>query len=481
MLARDPGLADAVAARTADGEGPVDALHGAVEHWCERLAALGGTLAERQTDLRDVFQRAAARLLGVAPPGIPPLAEPSVLLADDLAPADTAGLDPALVLGLVTERGGPTSHTAIIAGQLGIPAVVGAAGALAASPARIALDGTTGETLLDPDDDAAAELVRRAERRRALAGTAQGPGSTRDGHRVAVLANIGGADDARRAVAAGVEGAGLLRTELCFVDRVAAPTVDEQAELYRRVLAELDGRTAVVRVLDAGADKPLAFADPGPQENPALGVRGVRLLRERPELLEAQLAALARARAATGAELRVMAPMVATAEEAEWFVARCRAAGLPSAGAMIEVPAAALRAAEVLAGCDFASIGTNDLAQYLFAADRAEGRLAPLLDGWQPALWQLVDAAVRGAGDVPVGICGEAVGDPLLACVAVGAGVGSVSVSVGRVGLVRAALARHDLATCRRMLAAVLGASSPERAREAVGELADPEIAALAG
>nr|HMQ66544.1 phosphoenolpyruvate--protein phosphotransferase [Arachnia sp.] len=232
---------------------------------------------------------------------------------------------------------------------------------------------------------------------------------------------------------------------------------------------------------DAGADKPLAFADLGEEENPALGVRGLRLQRVREDLLDAQLTAIANAAAATGAKAWVMAPMVATAEEAKWFTAKCRAAGLPTAGTMVEVPAAALRSRHIMAECDFASIGTNDLSQYTFAADRMNGALAGLLTGWQPALWELIVATVEGAGGKPVGICGEVGGDPLLALVATGAGITSLSMATGKVGVVKAALAKHDLATCKAMLAAVLDAVSPQEAKAAVMALVDPEVAEILG
>ena len=481
-MARDPGLVSGARARIREGDGPVDALYFAIEQYCQMFASLGDDyMAERQQDLRDVFQRAAAVMLGVPAPGLPRLSEPSVIVAHDLAPADTAMLDPHMVLGLVTEVGGVTSHTAILASQLGIPAVVQAVGVLAASPSTIGLDGTTGEVVLDPEEPVIAALEDRNQQRIALQQDAAGPGATRDGHGVQILANIGTADDAERASEADVDGVGLFRTEFLFLDRASAPSVAEQAATYAKVFESFSGRKVVVRTLDAGADKPLAFADLGKEQNPALGVRGLRLQRLRDDLLAAQLTALARARAATGADVWVMAPMVATPAEAQWFAERCREAGLPTVGTMVEVPAAAIRSAQVLARCDFASIGTNDLSQYLFAADRMDGRLAELLDGWQPALWEMVSATVRGAAGKPVGICGEAAGDPLLALIAVGAGVSSLSMAVGKVGLVKAALSRHDLATCQAMFDAVLEAAGPEEARAAVEKLVDPDLASLLG
>lgn len=479
MMARDPGLKQSSSVFVGEGHGPVDALYHAVEQYCEMLAGLGEYMAERQDDLRDVFQRAAARLLGIPVPGVPALETPSVIVAADLAPADTATLDPAMVLGIVTEAGGVTSHTAILAAQLGIPAVVQAAGVMEAASGTIGLDGATGEVFPDPDEATAAALMERNQRRLALQKMASGPGATKDGHLIQVLANIGTADDASRAAEADVEGAGLFRTEFLFLDRADAPTVEEQTATYTAVFEAFGGRKVVVRTLDAGADKPLAFADLGKEENPALGVRGLRLQRAREDLLDAQLTALAAARDATGADVWVMAPMVATAEEAAWFTARCREHGLQRSGTMVEVPAAAVASSQVLAECDFASIGTNDLSQYLFAADRMDGRLAHLLDGWQPALWQLIVTTVKGAGHKPVGICGEVGGDPLLALVAAGAGIASLSMAAGKVGVVKASLSHHTLETCREMLRLVLASPSPEAAQEAVTALVDPEVREL--
>jgi phosphoenolpyruvate-protein phosphotransferase (PTS system enzyme I) len=237
----------------------------------------------------------------------------------------------------------------------------------------------------------------------------------------------------------------------------------------------------VVRTLDAGADKPLAFADLGPEENPALGRRGLRLSAERPALLDTQLGALATAARATGADVRVMAPMVATAEEAAWFARRVRENGLPSVGVMIEVPAAALRSRHILAEVDFGSIGTNDLAQYTMAADRMQGELATLLDPWHPALLDLVAAACDGGRDTgkPIGVCGEAAADPLLALVLTGLGVKSLSMAPTRVPAVRAALSLHDLGTCTAMAAAARDARSPQDARDAVLAMTDELIADL--
>jgi phosphoenolpyruvate-protein phosphotransferase (PTS system enzyme I) len=482
MMARDPGLAAAADKHLASGRGPATALDAAAEEYCTAFSAAGGYLAERVTDLRDVRDRAVARLLGVQDPGVPELTAPCVIVAHDLAPAETASLRPNLVLAIVTESGGPTSHTAILAAQMGIPAVVQLPRAVSIAVGTVlAVDGATGEVFVDPDRDTQADLVRRSERRAHALGAASGPGATSDGHPVALLANIGTAEDAERAGVLDVEGVGLFRTEFLFLDKETAPSLEEQVTVYTRVFEAFGSRRVVVRTLDAGADKPLAFADLGPEENPALGRRGLRLSAERPELLDTQLTALGTAAGATGADVRVMAPMVATAEEAAWFARRVREHGLDVVGVMIEVPAAALRSRHVLAEVDFASIGTNDLAQYTLAADRMQGELATLLDPWQPAVLDLVAFACDGGRETgkPIGVCGEAAADPLLALVLTGLGVSSLSMAPTRVPAVRAALRMHDLRTCTAMAAAARAARSPQDARDAALALADGLIADL--
>ena len=264
MMARDPGLATAADKHLAGGRGPAAAVDAATGEYCAMFSAAGGYLAERVTDLRDVCDRAVARLLGLEDPGVPELTEPSVIVAHDLAPAETANLRRDLVLAIVTESGGPTSHTAILAAQMGIPAVVQLPGAAAIGVGTVlAVDGVTGEVFVDPDPATCDELVQRSERRAKALGTAVGPGMTSDGHPVALLANIGTAEDAERAGVLDVEGVGLFRTEFLFLDKETAPSLEEQVTVYTRVFEAFGSRRVVVRTLDAGADKPLAFANRG--------------------------------------------------------------------------------------------------------------------------------------------------------------------------------------------------------------------------
>ncbi len=479
-IARDPGLLDAVEEHL-QSEGPAHALHAAVDDYAKQFEELGGYFAERVTDLLDVGARAEALLLGRPLPGVPELTEPSVVIAHDLAPADTAVMDPAMVVGIVTEDGGRTSHTAILASQRGIPAIVQAKGALEfSSGLRVGIDGDSGELVVEPDE---AWLAAKDEKRRARERISErsGPGRTSDGHPVMLLANVGNVADAELAGAADVEGVGLFRTEFLHLSAATAPSVADQSDEYVRVLRPFGDRPVTVRTLDAGADKPLAFADLGPEPNPALGRRGLRLMKEREDLLDDQLAALAMAAAETGALVKVMAPMVATKQEAAWFTDRAHAAGLPAAGVMIEVPGAALRAHQVLEITDFASLGTNDLAQYTMAADRMVGELSDLLDPWQPAVLDVVAAACEGgrATGKPVGVCGESAGDALMALVLTGLGVTSLSMSMQRVPMVRWALSRHTTEECVRLARIARDADSAVAAQEAVRSAASPELTDL--
>ncbi|STZ40895.1 phosphoenolpyruvate-protein phosphotransferase [Mycolicibacterium gilvum] len=468
-LATDRGWLGAAEKRIRDGAPAVRAVDGAIDQFVEMFTKLGGLMAERVTDLRDIRDRVIAELNGLPEPGVPLPDEPSILCAEDLAPADTAGLDPSLVVALATTLGGPTSHTAIIARQLGIPCVVAVAG-LDDVPAGtpVLVDGTRGTVTLSPDEDSARAAVAEARRAAEAAADWSGPGTTADGHAVAVLANVQDGAAARSARQTPAEGVGLFRTELCFLNSDSEPTVDEQAGIYAEVLEAFAGNKVVIRTLDAGSDKPLKFAGHPDEANPALGVRGIRVSFNNPGLLDRQLEAIAAAGQRTGNPPWVMAPMIATAEEAKTFADKARTHGL-TPGVMIEVPAAALLADRILEHVDFLSIGTNDLAQYTMAADRMSAELATLTDPWQPAVLALVAATVKAGAAVgkPVGVCGEAAADPLLACVLTGFGVTSLSAAAAAVQGVGARLAAVTVQQCRDAAGAVLGTASAAEARAA--------------
>jgi len=469
-LARDKGLRSAVRKHLAAGDDLLVAVQAAVEQFVQVFTSMGGLMAERATDLRDIDRRVVAHLVGEPEPGVQMPDSPAVLVAEDLAPSDTATLDPSVIVALVTERGGPTSHTAIIARQLAIPCVVGTAGAMAVGGGTpLLVDGVAGTVEPSPDPDAAHRLVEadRAEREKLAAWS--GPGETADGTRLKILANVADGESARAAASGPVEGVGLFRTELCFLNRADEPSAEEQASIYGEVLAPFAGRYVVVRTLDAGSDKPVAFATHEGEENPALGVRGLRLSFDNPDLLSRQLDGIAAAARETGTETWVMAPMVATVAEAASFAEDVRARGLKP-GVMVEVPSAALLAHRMLEVVDFLSIGTNDLTQYTMAADRMASDLAHLTDSWQPAVLQLIAITAEAGQQAgkPVGVCGEAAADPLLACVLVGMGITSLSMASAAVRPVGARLASASMDTLEEAAEAALAASDPTAARDAV-------------
>ncbi|MET4099347.1 phosphotransferase system enzyme I (PtsI) [Agrococcus sp. UYP10] len=470
LMAQDPAILDDVRARLQGGANAERATWDAYAGFRDLLTSMGGYMAERATDLDDVAQRVVARLRGVAAPGVPVSAEPFILIARDLAPADTATLDLEKTLALVTQDGGPTSHTAILARSKSLPAVVGVVGLLdaVADGQRVIVDARTGTVELDPDD---AAVAAAEEERTARLGAASAPiteGALADGTKMPLLANVGSPKDAAKAIELGAEGVGLFRTEFLFLDSATAPTVEEQTAAYTELLQAFSGKKVVVRVLDAGADKPLSFLNDAHEENPALGLRGIRALRASEHILRDQLTALANAQAASDARLYVMAPMIADVEETEYFVGLGRELGLEVVGAMAEVPSIAVLADQVLEVADFVSIGTNDLTQYTLAADRQLGSVAALQDPWHPAVLRLIkmlgDAGARA--DKGVGVCGEAAADPALAVVLVGLGVTSLSMSASALADVRAELLTVTLDEAKARAERVLGARSAAEARQ---------------
>jgi multiphosphoryl transfer protein len=471
-LLADPDLLSAARAGIENGRS-------AAQAWVDAAKAAAGTyrgleddyLRERAVDVEDVAARVVQRLTGA--PAEVAVGE-GIIIAGELTPAQAAQLDPALVHGIAGAHGGATSHAAILARALGIPAVVGlGAEILAVAPGTpLVLDGDAGTVAVDPGEDALAEARARrdAQRERAarLRAAAREPGQTADGARIEVFANLGAPREAAPAVEQGAEGVGLLRTEFLFLDRQEPPTEDEQAAVYAEIAAALGGRPLVVRTLDAGADKPLPFLGQPPEDNPFLGVRGIRLSLERPELLLAQLKAVARV--AREHPVKVMFPMVATLAEVRAARALVAEAGAPEGmevGAMVEVPAIALQAERFARELDFFSIGTNDLTQYTLAAERGNARLATLLDGPLPAVLRLIAAVVDGARAHGrwTGVCGELAGDPDAAVLLAGLGVTELSMAGGRIPQVKAALRAVALPAAQEAAQRALAADDAADAR----------------
>jgi phosphotransferase system enzyme I (PtsI) len=468
MMASDPTLVNTASSKVKDaGLNPAKAVWDAAEEVAAMLTSLGGYMAERARDVQDVRDRVVASLLGRPAPGVPETDEPFVLTAMDLAPADTATLNPETCLALVTEEGGPTSHTAILAKALGLPAVVATVGILeVAEGTTVLVDGSNGRVVTDPSPETIAKVQAAAS----VELTFDGTGATSDGHEVALLANVGDGSDVPAAVEAKAEGVGLFRTEFCFLDRPEAPSVEEQTRMYREVLTGFPGKKVVIRTLDAGADKPLPFLTNMEEENPALGVRGYRTTRRSPDVLRDQLQAIAAAAKQEKADVWVMAPMICTVDETKAFVASCREFGLNTAGVMIETPAAAVTAAHILEHASFASLGTNDLGQYTMAADRLMGELAALNDPWQPAVLAMVKASCDAGAlrNRPVGVCGEAASDPALAVVLVGLGVATLSMTPRSIAGVASVLSRTSLPECQRLAKVAVEAPTAASARSAV-------------
>jgi phosphoenolpyruvate-protein phosphotransferase len=496
LLAVSPSLVDDAVARAEAGEPPAEAVRAAADTAAEVLAALDDELlAARAADVRDVGARIARILRGerLALPEAP-----SIAVADDLPPSVTAEIPPGLLRGIVLEAGSRTAHACILARSLGIPAVVGAAGVLAAldaapagsSPSEVAVDGEAGEVVLHPDEATRDAFAGRAEalaRRRARAAAVRGrPGATADGRRVLLVANIGTPDDAPRALEAGAEGVGLFRTEFLFMQRQAPPTEDEQVAAYRRVFEAFGPeRPVVVRLADIGGDKGIPYLRLPAEANPFLGVRAIRLAYGDPELLRTQLRAIWRAGGLAGVVPHVMAPMVATLEDVTLLEslrddarAAVVAAGQPCAermvtGIMVEIPAAAFLAPELARRVAFFSIGTNDLTQYVMAADRGSATLGYLQDALHPAVLRAIAGIVAGAdaAGIPVAVCGELAGDPAGALVLVGLGVDELSADAGSLDEVRVALAAVTGEELAALARGALDAPDAAAVRAAAGVL----------
>ncbi len=422
-----------------------------IEQRVEKMRAVDDEIiAARAVDLGDVGNRVLKLLAGVVAdaPFVPD--EPIILIAEDLTPSDTAALDPAHILGFCTAGGGPTSHTAIIARSLNIPAIVGAGPAMLDQPDGTIgiLDGTRGNLYLNPSEsdlEGAKEIqVVMQEMRDAEYKARYEPALTTDGHRVEVVANIGKAAEAAQAVNAGGEGVGLLRTEFLFLDREAPPTEEEQYTAYLEMVTALGGLPLIVRTLDIGGDKEVPYLNLPAEANPFLGIRGIRLCLTRPDLFKPQLRAIYRA--SKHGPIKIMFPMIATVEDllaAKEVAEQVRqevGAEPVEIGIMIEVPSAVVLADKLVHHVDFFSIGTNDLTQYVLAMDRVHPMLAKQADGLHPAVLRMVELTLKAANSAGkwVGVCGGVAGDPKGAIILVGLGVTELSMSIPSIAAVKA-------------------------------------------
>jgi phosphocarrier protein FPr/phosphocarrier protein len=483
----DPGLVAGAEQAIAEGRSAGFGWRAATRAGAEMFRAMGDPrMAERADDLLDLERQVLAEMTGAAPPAPPAMGPGSIIVADDLLPSQLMALDAVKVAGLCTARGGPTSHVAILAAAMGLPALVAVGEGLerVEDGALVVLDADARRLIAHPSAarQAAAQSAAAALSRRRADARAQALDvcHTADGARIEVFANLGDAAEAAPAVQGGAEGCGLLRTEFLFLDRETAPTEDEQRVQYQAIADALDGRPLIIRTLDAGGDKPLSYLPTPPEENPALGLRGVRSGLHRPDILLTQLRAVCRVR--SKGTVAVMLPMIASVAEVRQVralldVAVAETGGSsPVLGVMIETPAAAMTVDRLAPAIDFISIGTNDLTQYALAMDRQNAALAAQLDSLHPAVLRLIAQAAEAAAPLKwIGVCGGLASDLLAAPILIGLGVRELSATPAMVAEVKALVRRLTLDDCRRLAVEALGQDSAE----AVRTLAAERIAAL--
>ncbi|MFM8927459.1 MAG: putative PEP-binding protein [Rhodoluna sp.] len=452
-MLEDPALLEEATTHLLEGWNAETSVVRAMHSFTELLAG-DDLFGERVADLEDLALKVVANLSGVDSEIALPKSGPVIVVAEDLSPAETAKFTDAVV-AVITEKGGPTSHTAIICRQRNIPALVAAKGALTVIPngASLVVDASSGEAYLSDEP-----LGNLAETKRKTIGEPI----------IEVKGNVGSVDDTKLLFETRASGIGLMRTELLFLNRTSAPTLEEQTNLYAEVLSNAPKGEVIFRTLDAGSDKPLTFLGLAEEENPSLGVRGFRINEVDESVLATQLQALALAEQKTARPVSVMAPMIATVEEAKAFAKLARGFGLGTVGVMVETPSICVQITELAGVVDFVSIGTNDLSQYLFAADRQNSAVAALLNPWQPALLKTIAKVCEDANSVgiKVGVCGEAGADPLLGVVLAGLGVKSVSMASPAVAKAIEYLSSVTDELARDIAIAALSGSTPREAKD---------------
>ena len=489
-MLKDPELSSAVSLRVKEkGMSAGAALEAAIAEYVELLGQVEDELFRgRIDDLRDLGRRLLSHLGAPRGPSWEELRSESIVVAESLSPSETTTLDPALVKGFATSEGSATSHSSILARSMEIPAVVGLKGLAEAcrGGATLIVDGSAGLVIVDPETGEL-EAYRKARDEHAAAAAAalrfaSLPTRTKDGAALVLAANIGGPDEADRALSKGAEGVGLFRTEFLYMDRPDLPSEDEQCEVYGRVLEAFAPKPVVIRTLDIGGDKKVDCLELEPEPNPFLGIRAIRLCFEREQLFRTQLRALLRA--SNRGELRIMFPMIATIEELRAAKAilederrslkrrGCAVAESLEVGIMIEIPAAAVMADRLAKEADFFSVGTNDLVQYSMAADRMNPKLAYLNQALHPAILRVLGSVAGAArsGGIPAGVCGEMAADPLALPLLVGMGFDELSMSAASIPSAREAISRVDSGEARALYGRARELDTAEEVRRLVAD-----------
>jgi phosphotransferase system enzyme I (PtsI) len=490
LMLEDPELIRAVKNRVMNELDNIEiALFETAESYAQQLEAIEDEyLSARAADIRDVTSRCLRNLLGLTDSPAAGLVKPSVIVSQDLTPSDTVLLDKDFVLGFCTAEGGSTSHTAILARGLGLPAVVGAGKGVEKIHTGdiLVIDGDAGEVVIDPDKAALAGFKERQDKFLIAQAEAEAvshqPAVTTDGHQVEVVANIGSVEGVEPALEAGAEGVGLLRSEFLYLERTSLPSEEEQYRSYKTIADAFGGRPVILRTLDVGGDKDIPYIDMEEEANPFLGVRAIRLCLSRPEIFKPQLRAALRA--GYGNNLKLMFPMVATVEDVEKTRAvleECRSelhaegqqvAEKMDIGIMIEIPSAAIIADQLAEVVDFFSIGTNDLTQYTLAADRTNALVASLASGFQPAVFRLIKGVIDAAHARGkwVGLCGEMAGELLAIPVLLGLGLDEFSMNPPAIPFAKRLIRSISLEQAREVAQTALSLKGDSQIREYVQE-----------
>lgn len=467
LMARDPDLIEKIKNTMGDSKKSArNVLNSTLEEFKNNLLSLGDYFAERVADIDEIKKLTLNNIFGIEQIDLK-INSNSIVVADDLSPADTASMNLNYVKGLVVAKGGPTSHTAIVARNLGIPAIVGCKDIEdLKNGVEVLINGRNGVVIENPDKNLVTQEINKENEFKAKFKSVSGPGKLKDNTAINLLANCGNIEDAKKAIINEAEGIGLFRTELLYLNQAHAPNISEQVKVYSEIFEIFQGKKVIIRTLDAGSDKPVPFLNSDKEENPALGVRGWRLIRKFSSVIKDQIKAISIAQESGKCDVWVMAPMIDTADEALEFSNLAKENGIKKIGVMIETPAAAMVSDQIFEIVDFASFGTNDLTQYVMAADRLDSRLSDLTNSWHPAVLRTIEIVGKNAQGKPLGVCGEAAADPLLAAVLIGLGVNSLSMASNSIAEVKSFIANQDLGKCQNVAKEILKTKNAIEAKE---------------